>query len=79
LLLYLINLQAALAHLRVFNDPIQARNLLEPMVNHLAAHGVGSLSEIFDGDVPLKPRGCIAQAWTVAEVLRAWMATRLAI
>lgn len=69
-----------LAHLRVFNDPVQARNLLEPMVNHLGAHGVGSLSEIFDGDVPLKPRGCIAQAWTVAEVLRAWMAIeRLAI
>ncbi|MEH1926070.1 amylo-alpha-1,6-glucosidase [Nostoc sp.] len=64
-----------LAHLRVFNDPVQARSLLEPMANHLRAHGVGSLSEIFDGNEPLTPRGCIAQAWTVAEVLRAWIAT----
>jgi glycogen debranching enzyme len=36
--------------------------------------GLGSGSEIFDGDVPIAPRGCIAQAWTVAEVLRAWVA-----
>lgn len=62
----------ALAHLRVFNDPAQARTLLEPMANHLQAAGIGSLSEIFDGDAPMTPRGCIAQAWTVAEVLRAW-------
>jgi predicted glycogen debranching enzyme len=64
-----------LAHLRVFHDPAQARSLLDPMANHLCTHGVGSLSEIFDGDEPLSPRGCIAQAWTVAEVLRAWIAT----
>ncbi|MEH2348121.1 MAG: amylo-alpha-1,6-glucosidase [Nostoc sp.] len=64
-----------LAHLRVFNDPAKARSLLEPMANHLRAHGIGSLSEIFDGNEPLSPRGCIAQAWTVAEVLRAWIAT----
>ena len=63
-----------LAHLRVFQDPVKARSLLEPMANHLCAHGVGSLSEIFDGDAPMTPRGCIAQAWTVAEVLRAWIA-----
>ena len=67
-----------LAHLRVFNNPDQAYRLLEPMANHICAEGVGSLSEIFDGDVPLTPRGCIAQAWTVAEVLRAWIATDLA-
>jgi glycogen debranching enzyme len=42
------------------------------MAHHLQAHGVGSLSEIFDGDAPMTPRGCFAQAWTVAEVLRAW-------
>ena len=34
-----------LAHLRVFNDPAQARSLLEPMANHLGIHGVGSLSQ----------------------------------
>ena len=65
------------AHLRVFNDPVQARSFLEPMVNHLWGHGVGTCSEIFDGDEPLTPKGCIAQAWTVAEVLRAWMATEI--
>ncbi|MCC5650536.1 amylo-alpha-1,6-glucosidase [Nostoc sp. XA013] len=66
-----------LAHLRVYKNPEQARQFLEPMANHLTAHGVGSLSEIFDGDAPMAPRGCIAQAWTVAEVLRAWLATEI--
>jgi glycogen debranching enzyme len=42
------------------------------MAAHLNAHGLGTASEIFDGDAPFTPRGCIAQAWTVAEVLRAW-------
>jgi predicted glycogen debranching enzyme len=62
----------ALAHLRVYRDPAAARDVLEPMSRHVTAAGVGSLSEIFDGDPPFEPRGCIAQAWTVAEVLRAW-------
>lgn len=43
------------------------------MANYLTAHGVGSLSEIFDGDASMTPRGCIAQAWTLAEALRAWL------
>lgn len=60
-----------LAHLRVYQDPAQAQLFLEPMVRHLLAGGTGSLSEIFDGDAPMTPRGCIAQAWTVAELLRA--------
>ncbi len=64
-----------LAHLRVYADPMQARTLLRPMANQLYTHGIGSLSEIFDGNAPMTPRGCIAQAWTVAEVLRAWLAT----
>ncbi|WP_204368477.1 amylo-alpha-1,6-glucosidase [Neosynechococcus sphagnicola] len=63
------------AHLKVYADPFLARTFLEPMANQLWSHGIGSLSEIFDGDVPLRPRGCIAQAWTVAEVLRAWRLT----
>jgi predicted glycogen debranching enzyme len=62
----------ALAHFRVYGDPEQAAQFLQPMAQHLQAHGVGSLSEIFDGDAPMIPRGCFAQAWTVAEVLRAW-------
>jgi glycogen debranching enzyme len=36
---------------------------------------VGSISEIFDAEPPFTPRGCIAQAWSVAEVLRAWIKT----
>jgi glycogen debranching enzyme len=63
-----------LAHLRVYDDPAQARQFLDPMQDHLSEHGLGSLSEIFDGNAPMAPRGCFAQAWTVAEVLRAWMA-----
>ena len=65
----------AIAHLRVYQDPGLARQFLEPMADHLGDHGVGSLSEIFDGDPPFVPHGCFAQAWTVAEVLRAWLAT----
>jgi glycogen debranching enzyme len=53
-----------------------AREFLEPMSQQLLSHGVGSLSEIFDGDVPMNPRGCIAQAWTVGEVLRTWLAMK---
>jgi predicted glycogen debranching enzyme len=62
------------AHLRVYRNPDQAREFLEPFGNHLCNHGIGTLSEIFDGDPPHQPNGCIAQAWTVAEVLRAWFA-----
>ena len=52
----------------------QARNFLEPLLNHFTETGcVGSISEIFDGDEPQRPRGCIAQAWSVGEVLRAYM------
>ncbi|MGH9788459.1 MAG: amylo-alpha-1,6-glucosidase, partial [Candidatus Acidiferrales bacterium] len=54
----------ALAHLRVYGDPEQAGRFLEPMAQHLKVHGLGTASEIFDGDPPFTPRGCIAQAWT---------------
>jgi predicted glycogen debranching enzyme len=64
----------ALAHLRIYQDPEQAARFLEPMARHLTVHGLGTISEIFDGDPPFAPRGCIAQAWSVAEVLRAWTA-----
>jgi len=64
------------AHLRVYKNPAQAQEFLLPMANHLIAAGLGSLSEIFDGDAPMTSRGCIAQAWTVGEVLRAWLATQ---
>jgi predicted glycogen debranching enzyme len=63
------------AHLQVYNNPTLAREFLQPFADHLWDHGMGSLSEIFDGNAPMKPRGCIAQAWTVAEVLRIWSLT----
>jgi glycogen debranching enzyme len=62
----------ALAHGRLQRDPQGALSFLEPFAHHLRAAGLGSISEIFDGDPPHAPRGCIAQAWSVAEVLRAW-------
>jgi predicted glycogen debranching enzyme len=64
----------ALAHLRVYQVPEIAASFLAPMLNHLEAAGLGTLGEIFDGDAPFAPKGCIAQAWTVAETLRAWRA-----
>jgi glycogen debranching enzyme len=66
-----------LAHLRVFADAARARSFLEPFAHHLRAYGLGTLGEIFDGEPPFAPRGCFAQAWTVAEVLRAWHATAM--
>jgi predicted glycogen debranching enzyme len=63
------------AHLQVYQNPQLAREFLQPFRDHLFDHGMGSLSEIFDGDAPIQPRGCIAQAWTVAEVLRTLVLT----
>jgi predicted glycogen debranching enzyme len=49
------------------------REFLKPFMDHMHHACLGSISEIFDGDEPLTPRGCCAQAWSVAEVLRAYM------
>jgi len=62
----------------VYNDPAAAASYLEPLAHHLKIHGLGSGSEIFDAEPPFTPRGCTAQAWTVAENLRAWTAIRRA-
>jgi predicted glycogen debranching enzyme len=51
----------------------QAAAWLEPLKNHLQDAGLGHISEICEGDAPHHPRGCIAQAWSVAEVLRAYV------
>ncbi len=51
-------------------DAAGARRWLEPLLEHLGDFGVGSIAEIFDAEAPYTPRGCIAQAWSVAEVLR---------
>jgi glycogen debranching enzyme len=49
----------------------QAKEWLEPFRQHLSEGGLGSVSEILDADPPHLPRGCYAQAWSVAELLRA--------
>jgi glycogen debranching enzyme len=49
----------------------QAETWLSSLKDHLSDAGVGHISEIFDGDPPHRPVGCIAQAWSVAEILRA--------
>jgi predicted glycogen debranching enzyme len=58
------------AHLKVYNDPRYIGNLLKELRKHLRKAGMGSISEVFSGDKPYKPGGCIAQAWSVGEVLR---------
>jgi glycogen debranching enzyme len=63
------------AWLRVHEDKRAARRMLQGFPDHLAAAGVGSISEIFDAEPPYLPRGCIAQAWSIAEILRAWLTT----
>jgi predicted glycogen debranching enzyme len=51
----------------------QGAELLKPLQNHLSEAGLGHISEIFEGDAPHRPCGCIAQAWSVAEILRAYV------
>jgi predicted glycogen debranching enzyme len=56
-------------------DRVGARRFLEGFVHHLGEACIGSISEIFDAEAPYTPRGCIAQAWSVAELLRCWVRT----
>ena len=61
------------AWLKVYpDDDAVARGVLNSVVPHLNDACIGSISEIFDAEAPYTARGCIAQAWSVAEVLRAW-------
>lgn len=64
----------ATAHYKVYGDADLARSFLTPIKDHLIDACLGSIAEIFDGDAPHTARGAFAQAWTVAEVLRAWQA-----
>jgi predicted glycogen debranching enzyme len=63
------------SYAKVFADepdtPEKLKNWLEGYQKHLTDAGIGQISEIFDGDAPHNPRGCVAQAWSIAEVLRA--------
>lgn len=57
------------------NDRPGARDLLSGFDKHLHEGCIGSISEVFDAQPPFTQRGCVAQAWSVAEVLRAWVTT----
>jgi predicted glycogen debranching enzyme len=63
----------ARAHFRVYGDARAAQSLLDPMAQHVNSACMGTISEIFDGDAPHTARGCFAQAWGVAEILRSWL------
>jgi predicted glycogen debranching enzyme len=64
------------AWLRVHpTDRARARGFLEGLVPHLGEACLGTVSEIFDAEPPFTPRGCVAQAWSVAELLRCWVKT----
>ncbi|MBI3962235.1 MAG: glycogen debranching protein, partial [Deinococcus sp.] len=60
-------------HRRTKTSRQQAAQWLEPFRTHLHDAGLGQISEIFDGDAPHQPRGCIAQAWSISELLRAYV------
>jgi predicted glycogen debranching enzyme len=57
------------------HDRSAARKFLETFPVHLGDNGIGTISEVFDAREPHMSGGCIAQAWSVAEVLRAWLET----
>lgn len=63
------------AHWRVYGDRTAARAFVQPLLQHLSAHGLGTVSEVFDGDPPHAPFACLAQAWSVSEILRVWRET----
>jgi predicted glycogen debranching enzyme len=66
------------AWLKVFpGDAGGARSAVEGVLAHLDEACIGSMSEIFDADAPYTARGCIAQAWSVAELLRVWLKLEL--
>ena len=62
----------ALANWRVSGDAAAAQAILAGIEPHLSDAGLGQIAEIFDGDPPHTPRGCPAQAWSVACILEAW-------
>lgn len=71
------------AHRKVHNYSKESledmRALLQDFDIHLETAGIGTISELFDGDYPYTPGGCIAQAWSVAEILRAYVEDVLGI
>ena len=64
------------AWLKVYpHDRAGARKFVESIEMHLNDGAIGSISEIFDAEAPFAQRGCVAQAWSVAEALRCWAKT----
>lgn len=65
------------AYVKVHGDSQEARQRADRFLDSLRAHlwqaGLGQISEVFDGDPPHQPGGCIAQAWSVAEILRTYV------
>jgi glycogen debranching enzyme len=57
------------------DDRVGARRFLDGVIAALGDFGLGTIGEIFDAEPPFTPRGCIAQAWSVAEALRCWVET----
>jgi glycogen debranching enzyme len=56
-----------------FENAKKAWLFIEPFKDHLKDAGIGTISEIFDGNEPTLPRGCFSQAWSVGEILRAYV------
>jgi len=54
-------------------DVSGAHRALDGLVPHMDEACIGSISEVFDATLPFTARGCIAQAWSVAEALRSWV------
>lgn len=63
------------AHWKVYRDRAATQRIIESAAAGLNRDALGTIGEICDGDPPFAPRGCFAQAWSVAEFLRAWRAT----
>jgi glycogen debranching enzyme len=64
------------AYLKLHPDDREGvRRLLDGLIAHLDEFGVGTIAEIFDAEPPFHPRGCVSQAWSVAEALRAMILT----
>jgi predicted glycogen debranching enzyme len=64
----------SVAHYRIYQNRCEALSFLTPLADHLQTAGLGQISEIFDGDEPMLPRGCIAHGAAVASTLWAWRA-----
>jgi predicted glycogen debranching enzyme len=60
------------ALVKLTGDRMKAKQILEPFSERFTEYGLGGIAEVYDGDEPHSPGGCPWQAWSVAEILRAW-------